>query len=99
MNYLSHIPPDREAIQENRSIEPVGERLRKELEAWLDKNGIVSIFLDTQEHRVKIDIVKLPPNIKPVLTLWGSIYVRDDVQQRAATVFPERVIVLRDEVG
>lgn len=78
MNYLNHIAPDRAAIEQNKQREPLGEQIRAELIALLDKYQIVNVMLDTEEHQVSIDIVRLPPNIKPVLTLWGSIYVRDE---------------------
>jgi hypothetical protein len=67
--------PPREAIEKNKIAEPQGERLRAELESWLRKNQIVTIILDTEHHKVSVDIDRLPPNIKSVLTLWGSIYV------------------------
>jgi hypothetical protein len=78
MNIKCHVIPKQTDIQKNEIVEPEGERLRKELTEWLNKNGIVSILLDTPEHLVDIQIVKLPPRIKNVLTLWGSIYVRND---------------------
>ena len=77
MNPSVHVVPDRVAIEKNKSIEPEGERLRAELEAWLENNNIVSIMLDTAQHLVQIDSAKLPPRIKNVLRLYGSIYVKD----------------------
>ena len=75
--------PDKEACAKNAKMEPEGERIRGELIDFLARNKIVSILLDTDEHIVSIDIawpkVKLPLEIKPVLTLWGSIFVRNDV--------------------
>ena len=76
-SYSTHIPPDPIAIKNNESKEPEGERLRKELTDWLNKNKIVSIYLDTDAHIIQAQIVKLPPNIKPILTIWGSIYVEN----------------------
>lgn len=77
--YSSHVSPDEVRIEQNRSVEPEGERLRAELTEWLRKNQIVSILLDTPEHIVQIDIAPtLPPCIKPVLTIWGSIYVKNE---------------------
>ena len=73
-----HVAPDRDSIVQNVSREPEGERIRAELEDFLKRNKIVSILLDTEQHCVSVDIVKLPPEIKPVLTLWGSIFVRND---------------------
>jgi len=73
-----HVPPPKEDIEANRLKEPEGERLRAELTDWLDKNGIVSILMDTEEHQVQIDIApRLPPRIKNILSRWGSIYVKD----------------------
>ena len=73
-----HTAPDRETIKQNRFTEPEGERIRAELEDFLKRNKIVSILLDTDEHVVDIQIVKLPKHIEPVLTIWGSVYVQDD---------------------
>lgn len=79
MNVSLHVPPVEADIERNRLAEPEGERIRAELIEWLTRNKIVSVMLDTPEHVVRVDIApKLPPRIKPVLTLWGSIYVRDD---------------------
>lgn len=72
-----HVAPDQEAIKKNSEIEPDGERLRRELTDWLERNGIVSMLLDTPNHAVTVDIAKLPPRIKPILRLWGSIYAID----------------------
>jgi hypothetical protein len=77
MNLTTHVAPDEEDLKKNIIVEPLGERLRAELTEWLDKNKIVSIFLDTPNHRVMVDIVKLPPRIKSVLKIWGSIFVED----------------------
>lgn len=79
-SFYDHIAPDRADIERNKAIEPHGERLRAELEEWLDKNGIVSMRLDTQNHCVSVDIAKLPPEIKSVLGLWGSIYVQREAE-------------------
>jgi hypothetical protein len=91
-----HVAPDENDIERNKSAEPEGERLRAELTEWLRKNGIVSMMLDTPEHCVEVRIApRLPPRIKPVLTLWGSIYVRDaelpdkpDAQEAGGVVIP-----------
>jgi hypothetical protein len=73
-----HVPPDQAAITANMFKEPEGERIRAELVAFLNRNKIVSILLDTENHNVRIDINHLPPEIKSVLTLWGSIFVRNE---------------------
>ena len=73
-----HTVPDQGDIRHNQEVEPEGERLRRELTEWLRINKISSIMLDTDEHCVTVDIAKLPPNIKPVLTCWGAIYVKDE---------------------
>ena len=78
MNPRLHIKPDEADIERNRLVEPEGERLRAELSAWLERNRIVSIMMDTPEHIVRVDIAKLPPKTKHVLTLWGAISVRDE---------------------
>jgi hypothetical protein len=78
MDMRAHVPPDEEAIERNKEREPEGERIRAELIDWLTRNKIVSVMLDTAEHRVSVDIVKLPPRTKSVLGIWGSIRVRDD---------------------
>lgn len=74
----SHVVPDKDDIERNKSVEPLGEKIRSELIDWINRHGIVTMMLDTDEHCVSLDIVSLPPNIKPVLTHWGSIYVRDE---------------------
>ena len=73
-----HIAPDQNDIIKNVSKEPEGEHIRAELVDFLRRNKIVSVLLDTEEHNVQIDIVKLPPEIKPVLTCWGSVFVRNN---------------------
>ena len=78
MNILTHLSPNLDDIKRNKVKEPDGERLRSELIEWLDKNKIVTILLDTPNHQVDINIVKLPSYIKPVLTIWGSIFVVDE---------------------
>jgi hypothetical protein len=79
-----HIAPDKDAIANNVAKEPQGERIRAELIDFLVRNKIVSMMLDTDHHVIGIDIVKLPPNIKPVLTHWGSIFVCDDGESEPA---------------
>jgi len=73
-----HVAPDENEIADNCVKEPEGERIRAELIDFLKRNKIVDVYLDTDELRVEIDSVKLPPEIKPVLTMWGSIYVRNE---------------------
>jgi hypothetical protein len=72
-----HTAPDRDAITENVANEPEGERIRAELEDFLKRNNIVAITLDTDEHVIEIDIVKLPSRTKSVLTKWGAIRIND----------------------
>lgn len=74
-----HQKPDRAAIEQNKIKEPEGERIRAELEDFIRRNHIVGIMLDTDQHTVEIQINRLPPACKSVLTIWGSIYVRDYV--------------------
>ena len=70
------ISPNPDDVQQNVYVEPEGERLRSELVEWLNTNRIVSILMDTPGHSVDIWVEpKLPNNIKPVLTKWGSIYI------------------------
>lgn len=78
MDLSCHVAPDEADIERNKKIEPEGERLRAELVEWIKKNGIVSMMLDTPEHVVRMEIIKLPPRIKSVLGIWGSIYVKDE---------------------
>lgn len=73
-----HTAPDAEALEANKLCESEGERIRAELVEWLTRNKVVSVMLDTEKHCISIDIVKLPPEIRSVLTVWGSIYVEDD---------------------
>jgi hypothetical protein len=79
-----HKAPDPVAIAHNVSVEPEGERIRAELIDFLTRNKIVFILLPTEHHMVQIDIAKLPPEIKPVLTRWGSIFVRDEPEGAVA---------------
>lgn len=85
MNRLAiHIAPDKTDVVNNVSHEPEGERIRAELIDFLTRNKIHSIMLDTDDHCVQVDGVKLPPRIKDVLTIWGSIYVRvEDVTENS----------------
>jgi hypothetical protein len=76
--YVWHdAPPPQHELDANRENEPEGEHLRTVLTTWLEHRNIGSMYLDTQHHRVDIQIDVLPPRIKPVLTKWGSIYVVD----------------------
>lgn len=83
-SYACHVAPDKQALERNRTVEAEGERIRRELVDFLERNQIVGISLDTDHHVVRVDIDRLPPNIKPVLTLWGSIYVRDKASEALA---------------
>ena len=79
MNVECHVAPDQADLERNKAVEPEGERIRAELIDWLSRNKIVSVMLDTPEHVVRVDIApKLPPRIKSVLSLWGSIFVKDE---------------------
>lgn len=78
MIYDLHVAPNRDDIDANKSKEPEGERIRAELEDFITRNKIVSILLDTEKNLVEINIAKLPPRIKHVLTKWGSIFVVDE---------------------
>lgn len=77
MSWL-HTPPDEVAIEKNQTREPEGERIRKELIEFLTRNKIVGILLDTAHHTIEVNIDKLPPKLKTVLTQWGAISVVDD---------------------
>lgn len=77
--YGCHVAPDQEFLKANEAVEPEGERLRRELTAWLKDSKIVSAFLDTEGHTIQIDNAPpLPPAIKSVLTNWGAITVVDE---------------------
>lgn len=78
MSTNSHVAPPPEFYEVNAKREPEGERIRKELIEFLERNKIVGILLDTEKHCVQIDIAKLPPKLKSVLTKWGAITVVDD---------------------
>jgi hypothetical protein len=72
-------PPPDEDVQKNIVLEPEGERLRAELTDWLEKNKIVNMMLETKGHFVEINYGPyLPERIKPVLSIYGSIYVQDE---------------------
>lgn len=70
--------PDPAVVSENKKQEPVGERLRAELTEWLERNGIVSAIIELEHHAVRIDIDRLPPEIKNVLSCYGSIFIRNE---------------------
>lgn len=73
-----HTPPDEEYIKRNALKEPEGERIRKELIEFLERNKIVGILLDTATHTVEVNVGKLPDRLKTVLTKYGAISVVDD---------------------
>jgi len=73
-----HTPPNRADIEANKLKEPEGERIRKEFESFLRRNKIVAMLLDTEHHSIEINIDKLPPRSKQVLSIWGAIQVRVD---------------------
>lgn len=76
MSYPGWIAPDEQDVEKNRVAEPEGERLRKELTDWLERNRICGMHLDTLHHVVRIDFgPKLPNEIRNKLSCWGSIYV------------------------
>lgn len=77
-----HVAPDRDDLERNAVAQPEGERIRRELEEFITQNKIVGLMIDTQEHSVRIDMGKLPNRIKCVLSIWGSIYVRDDAEPK-----------------
>jgi hypothetical protein len=91
----SHCAPPLEELEKNRHREPDGERIRRELVEWITRNKVVSVMLDTEQHCVSIDIVKLPPRIKPVLTRWGSIYVDDGLEETQEPMIAPRKFRIR----
>lgn len=74
----THTPPDQDYIKRNATREPEGERIRKELIDFLERNKIVGIMLDTATHTVEVNIGKLPPKLKTVLSKYGAISVVDE---------------------
>lgn len=76
-----HTAPIQTEVDENVAFEPEGERIRKELIEFLDRNKIAGIYLDTELLTVDIQSAKIPPRIKNVLSRWGSIYVVDDAPE------------------
>lgn len=72
-----HTPPDEGYIEQNELYEPEGERIRKELIEFLERNKIVGILLDTASHTVEVNIGMLPPKLKTVLSKYGAISVVD----------------------
>lgn len=77
-SFYEHIAPPKADIEANRAKEPEGERIRAELEDFLKRNKIVAMLLDTESHYVEIDVNKLPPYTKSVLTHWGAIRIEDE---------------------
>lgn len=76
-----HIAPPTDVIEKNKETEPEGERLRAELADWLRHNQIGGILMDTKDHIVDIQIRRLPPRLKWVLSTWGTITVVDDADE------------------
>lgn len=94
----THTPPDEEYIKKNAVREPEGERIRKELIEFLERNKIVGIMLDTATHTVEVNIGKLPPRLKTVLSKYGAIYVVDDTVDpvedwKPGDIIPEGYVV------
>lgn len=83
---MSHETPIREDIEANKLKQPEGERIRAEFERFIRRNKIFGMMLDTEHHSAEIRIDKLPDRIKNVLSIWGSIYVRDDRRPRMQRV-------------
>lgn len=94
-----HTPPNEAAILKNQQREPEGERIRKELIEFLERNKIVGIFLDTAHHTIEVNIDKLPPKLKTVLTNWGAISVVDDEPDwKLGDAVPEGFVVRNDKL-
>jgi hypothetical protein len=70
-----HTAPDRASIEANKLKEPEGERIRAALERFLRRHKIVAMLIDTEHHSIEINIDKLPPRSKSVLSIWGAIQV------------------------
>lgn len=90
---MIHTPPVEQDLKTNEQFEPEGERIRRELLEFLTRNKIVSMCLDTPLHVVEVQSATLPPKIKNVRSIWGSVYVLDespDVDRWAAYVPPTR---------
>ncbi len=73
-----HASPNEADIARNTKLEPEGERIRRELVEFLERNKIAAIYLDTATLTVDVQSVCLPPKIRNVLSVWGSIYVVDE---------------------
>lgn len=87
MRHDLHTPPVRADIEQNKAKEPEGERIRSALERFLRRNKIAGMLLDTEKHMVQIESAPhLPPRMKSVLTIWGSIYVCDERRPRMRRV-------------
>jgi hypothetical protein len=76
MTYPCWIAPNQNDVEENKLKEPEGERIRAELIDFLERNNVCGILMDTPHHHVSIEWgPRLPNRIKPVLSIWGSIFV------------------------
>lgn len=73
-----HTVPDQAEVEKNKTKEPEGEVIRAALIEFLEKYKIARLVLDTATHSVEVRIATLPPKIKNVLSIYGSIYVVDD---------------------
>lgn len=93
MSYPSWFPPDEKDVAANIAKEPEGERLRRELTEWLERNHVCSGILDTTHHHVSIHFgPNLPNEIMSVLSIWGAIdvVVSDDVDWKTELPVPAK---------
>lgn len=96
------IKPDDSEIRRNEQLEPQGERLRRELVDWLERNRIAGILLDTPHHHVNINFgPRLPNEIRNVLSNWGSIdvTVSDEIDWRQDEEAPHHPFEIKISIG
>jgi hypothetical protein len=76
MTYPCWVAPNQNDVEANKLKEQEGERIRAELIDFLERNKVCGILMDTPHHHVDIQWgPRLPSEIKPVLTMWGSIFI------------------------
>jgi hypothetical protein len=81
-----HTAPDRKDIEANKLKEPEGELIRAALERFVKRHKIVAMMIDTEHHSIEINIDRLPPRSKQVLSIWGAIRVIDERRPRMQRV-------------
>jgi hypothetical protein len=94
-----HTRPAEAYIEKNKKREPEGERIRKELIEFLERNKIATMLVDTAHHTIEVNIDKLPHKMKQVLSKYGCIMVVDDEPDwKLGDAVPEGFVIRNDKL-